>query len=351
MARETALLVFPGRGVYGPDELGYLARHHADKGALLDVVDAPRLANGRRSVRELDGLARHSLADHATGENASSLIFACALADAADINRERIDVVAVTGNSLGWYLALAGAGALNLADGARVVDATGALMDALGVGGQLVYPLVDDAWRPDPAKADAVAAALEAGRAAGRAAWSIRLGGMAVLAGDAAGLWAMEAALPAVGRFPMRLAKHHAFHTDLVAPVADAARKDLGDLTFAEPEAPLIDGRGRIHRRPGTDRNAMRAYTFGPQITQTYDFTAAIETGLKEFAPDRIILAGPGSSLAPPIAQIAIGLNWWGLASKDDFAQRQAEDPVVLAMGRADQRAQVVGAPAMAPVR
>jgi [acyl-carrier-protein] S-malonyltransferase len=40
------------------------------------------------------------------GDNASLLIYACALADFAAIDRDRFEVVAVTGNSMGWYLAL-----------------------------------------------------------------------------------------------------------------------------------------------------------------------------------------------------------------------------------------------------
>ena len=63
---------------------------------------------------------------------------------------------------------------------------------------------------------------------------------------------------------------------------------------------------------------------------------------VKEFAPDVIILPGPGDTLGGAIAQSLIGIGWRGLAGKADFMARQASDPILLSMGRADQRALVV---------
>ena len=48
MARKTALVVCPGRGTYNKDDLGYLARHHADKAGLIGAIDAARLELGKR---------------------------------------------------------------------------------------------------------------------------------------------------------------------------------------------------------------------------------------------------------------------------------------------------------------
>ena len=91
------------------------------------------------------------------GDNASLLIYACALADFAAIDRERFEVVAVTGNSMGWYLALACAGVVDLDAGARLVNNMGGLMHEKGQGGQLVWSMADADWRIDPAKAAIVA--------------------------------------------------------------------------------------------------------------------------------------------------------------------------------------------------
>jgi [acyl-carrier-protein] S-malonyltransferase len=51
---------------------------------------------------------------------------------------------------------------------------------------------------------------------------------------------------PIAGRFPMRLANHGAFHTCLQEPVSARAESILPMSLFAQPETPLIDGRGEI---------------------------------------------------------------------------------------------------------
>jgi len=347
MSRETAVVIAPGRGTYGKPELGYLKRWHADKADFVSGVDAHRHANGRVPVTVLDGAASYAAAKHASSENASALIYACALADYAAIDTDRFDVVAVTGNSLGWYLALAASGALDRAGAITLVDTMGALMEAEGVGGQLAYPLVDSEWRPSSQMAAHVAAALDTANATpdAHAYMSIRLGGMAVLAGDTAGLAALEAHLPpAQERFPFRLARHSAFHTPLLEHVSRAAFDALPAELFQRPSTPLIDGRGVIWQPAGADVDALRTYTLGRQITQTYDFSKAVEIAIKEFAPDRLIILGPGTTMGPPVAQELIKHRWKGLTSKADFIARQKSDPFVLAMGMDGQRQQVVGA-------
>ena len=42
------------------------------------------------------------------------------------------------------------------------------------------------------------------------------------------------------------------------------------------------------------------------------------------------------------IAQSLIGIGWQRIAGKADFAARQAADPILLSMGRAEQRSLVV---------
>lgn len=342
-ARETAVIVCPGRGDYGRDELGYLARHHRDKASFLATIDSFRRAHGRVSISELDAADRYSAATHAVGDNASALIYACAIADVLDIDRDRFDIVAVTGNSLGWYLALAAGGAVDDGGAIGVVDTMGALMAAEGEGGQLVYPLVDADWRRDPSREEAVAVALEAANATGgHAYWSIRLGGMAVLAGDTDGLAVLEDLLPAVDeRYPFRLARHAAFHTPLMEPIGLKARAMVRRDVVRPPTTPLIDGRGVVWRPLGCDLDALFDYTLNTQVVDTYDFTRALTVALTTFAPDRVIVTGPGVTLGPPIAQTLIALGWRGLRSREHFVELQAHDPFVLAMARPEQRARV----------
>lgn len=340
--KQSAVVIFPGRGTYGKEELGYLARHHADKAGFIAGVDQWREGQGRETVSALDNAKTYAASKHASSVNASALIYTCALADFASIDREKYDIAAVCGNSLGWYLTLAAAGAVNEANAIRLVDTMGALMEKDGVGGQLVYPFVDEEWRTSRAREKAIADALHAGRNAGNAYLSIRLGGMAVIAGDEAGMAAMEKSLPpAEDRYPFRLARHAAFHTPLLAHVSQAAFGAMGADMFEAPQTPMIDGRGAVWTKHGTDIAALHQYTLGHQIVETYDFSKSVEVAIKEFAPDKLILVGPGSTLGAPIAQELIRHGWLGLQSKADFSALQKKAPFLLAMGRPDQRNEV----------
>lgn len=343
--RKTAVVVCPGRGTYNKAELGYLGRHFPDA-ALLAAFDAQRAAAGQDTLTALDGAERFSLARHTRGDNASGLIYAATLGDFLAIDRERIEVVAVTGNSMGWYSALACAGAVSAEDGFTVANTMGTLMQEALIGGQLVYPFLGDDWGPDPARKAAllgVVAEIDA-RPDHTLALSIDLGGMLVLAGDEAGLKAFESAVePIDGRFPMRLGNHAAFHTHLQAPVAERGRAALAPDLFGQPTLPMIDGRGAVWWPRSTDVPTLRDYTLGAQVTETYDFTRAIAVAAREFAPDLFIVTGPGTTLGGAVAQSLILADWRSMGSKADFKARQDNQPLLISMGMAEQRALAAG--------
>jgi acyl transferase domain-containing protein len=339
MARKTALVVAPGRGTYNKDELGYLSRHHGDKASMIAAFDAERASLGLEALSELDGAERFSGARFSRGDNASALIFTCAYADFLSIDRDAFDVVAVTGNSMGWYIALACAGALDAAGGFRVVNTMGKLMQETLIGGQSIYPFVDESWREIPGKRAELLALVEETPGLHL---SIELGGMMVFAGEAAALEVAEQRLPPVdGRFPMRLSHHCAFHSPLQAPVSAKAKDGLSIELFHQPVLPLIDGRGHTWLPKATDIGSLRDYTLGQQVVETYDFTAALRAGLREFAPDTVIVLGPGRTLGGAVAQCLIAASWRGLSNKDDFTDLQAKDPFVLSMGMDEQRGRV----------
>jgi hypothetical protein len=80
----------------------------------------------------------------------------------------------------------------------------------------------------------------------------------------------------------------------------------------------------------------------GHQVTEPYDFTRAIRTAAREFAPDLFIVTGPGTTLGGAVAQSLIMSDWQGMGSKGDFQTRQAAAPLLVSMGMAEQRAMVV---------
>lgn len=338
---KTAVLICPGRGTYTKTELGSLTRTFPDA-SLLARFDAARQALGQETLTALDTAASYSVAKHSRGDNASALIYACTLGDRLSLSN--INLVAVTGNSMGWYSALACAGALTPDNGFAVVNTMGTLMQERLIGGQLVYPHMGEDWRPDPARKSALLALVAeiATRPDHALALSIDLGGLLVLAGNEAGLKAFEAAVPPVqGRFPMRLSNHAAFHTALQAPVAAEGRARLPETLFGQPQLPLIDGRGHVWWPGAATTAALRDYTLGHQVTESYDFTAALRTAAREFAPDYFIIPGPGTTLGGAVAQSLILAGWKGMGSKEDFQRLQGEDPFLISMALPEQRALV----------
>lgn len=339
--KQTALVIAPGRGTYAKGELGYLARHHGARSDIIARFDAVRAGRGQPTLTELDSAERFSNSLHLRGDVAAPLIYAASYLDFLAIDSARFDIVAVTGNSMGWYSALACGGVVSGDDGFAIADAMGMNSQAHGPGGQIVVTVVDEEWRDVPELRDAVLGLCHriSARADHFAALSIDLGGMLVLAGNDAGMKALAAELPETpGRAPLPLAGHGPFHTALMHESSARAKAQLAAAMFAGPAVPLIDGRGHIWRRFASAPTGLWDYTFGHQILAAYDFTKAVQVAVKEYAPDRIILLGPGETLGGAIAQALIAIRWRGLSSKSDFVARQASDPLLISMGRAGQR-------------
>ena len=341
-----ALVICPGRGTYNTQELGYFKRHHADKKSLIDAVDSYRIAQGQTPISTLDGAERYQLREYSRGDNASALIWSCAYADYLSINPDRYQVCALTGNSMGWYIALGCAGALNPANALRLINSMGTLMQQSLLGGQLIYPLVDENWQPIPGRRQQLQQLLAAINAQPGAELyrSIELGGMLVFGGNEAALEALEQALPPEQeRFPMRLFNHAAFHTPLQHPIAAQGRSQLPAELFQQPQLPLIDGRGSQWRPHATNPKALYDYTLGHQVTEPYDFSRALQVAVREYAPDKLVILGPGTSLGGAVAQALIDIRWQGWSSKQDFIRAQQDDPYILSMGMDEQRDLVVG--------
>ncbi len=343
MSRPTAVIICPGRGTYNKPELGTLMRHHAGD-PLIAQWDEMRRDADQETLTALDTADRFSAARHTTGDNASALIYACSFLDARAVH-ETHDVLAVTGNSLGWYIALAAGGGADAEDGMQIVNTMGGLMHAHGTGGQILYSFVDADWREiegEQARLYALIAHIDAQEGM-KLALSIHLGGMMVLAGNDAGLSAAEKALQTdPERKPLRLPNHAAFHTDMMEDVAAMGRAQLSQKLFSDPHTALIDGRGAVWHPRACDLAALRDYTLGHQITQSYDFTAAIQSAARNFAPERFVVTGPGTTLGSAVAQSLIAINWQGIDSKEAFTARQKSDPLVVSMGREDQRGLVI---------
>jgi len=341
--KQTAVVVAPGRGTYNKAELGYLKTHHPSS-TLLAKFDGYRLQNGQSTISELDGAEKFTTATHLRGDNASPLIYTCGLSDFGSIDRSRFDIVGVTGNSMGWYTALACAGALDPFGGFTVANTMGTLMHEHIIGGQLIYPLVDENWCEVPGHRAWLLGEISAinSKPGHFLGLSIDLGGMFVLAGSEAGLAAFELAIPAIqGRYPMRLPGHAGFHTHLQLPVSKLGFDAIPSNIFKQPALPLIDGRGAIWHPHSSNPDQLYDYTLGHQVTEFFDLSAAIRTAAQELMPDVIIVLGPGNTLGGATAQALIKCQWRAWTNKSDFQTSAKSSPRLLSMGTADGRRRV----------
>ena len=355
-ATKRALIVCPGRGSYNSTELGTL-RHlpfASEWQGLVAQADEQCAAAGLPTITELDSTSKFSRAKHLEATAASTLIYTLSVASMRAMSRaaRQWQPVAVVGNSLGWYTALALSGCVTFEQGLELVISTSTFQRKVGqVGGQLVYPTMDDNWQASEELSRAIDEGLASASAAGGyAALSIDLGGMAVLAGDDVGMSALKAALPPLARgstrFPLVLPGHSAFHTPLMEPMAQAAASKAPPFR-APPVMPLVDGTGEIWRgeeggggghigdaAAATMAARLREYTVGEQICGPYHFGRSLEKALDEYDPDAIVLLGPGASLGGAIGQIVARHGWRGIHSKEDFAAVQASSsPVLLTPG------------------
>jgi len=345
MTKEAAIVICPGRGTYNKLELGYLQKYHTDKPEFISGIDDYRKKKGQAPISELDCADSYKVSLHTRGDNASALIYACAVADYMSINKDRYDIVGITGNSMGWYLALACGNALQGCDGVHVVNSMGMTMQDEAPGGQIIYPIVDENWQIDTNLLENLEGAISKGKRdnGNQIYTSIRLGGMAILAANDKGVKRLLELLPPVQeKYPYQLQNHGAFHSPLMKIISDGAKKALGPDLLKKPHLPLIDGRGHIWKPHSTNLDELHDYTFGQQIHETYDYTKAIEVALKEFGPSKLIVLGPGNTLGAPTAQCVIQNNWYGIDGKKSFIDAQKEDPFILSMGINEQRKLVV---------
>ncbi len=343
--KERIAVICPGRGSYTKDTLGYLKPFMSSIGDFVRDIDHRRALLDEPTISELDNATTFQPGLHTKGEHASPLIYACSYADFQSIDRDRYDIVAVTGNSMGWYLALAFAGALDWKGAFEVINTMGSMMKTKIIGGQMIYPVVDGDWKPNPELQDLVVKCMAAARAAGgEVHLSIQLGGYVVIGGDSVGLAYMMKNLPKIENYPFQLVNHAAFHTPMLAETSSRAFEMLSQDLFQIPKLPMVDGRGKIWQPYSADIQELYQYTFEDQVVTPYDFTKAVTVTLKEFAPQKLVLLGPGNSLGGAIGQILIANRWRPnaaapeITTKAEFQAYQKQSPFLISMGVPEQR-------------
>ena len=337
MAKKRVVVVCPGRGSYTRETSDYLSGLKPDISNYIINFDKKREAENLKKISELDKNNFRSKI-HMAGENASPLIYACSIKDFMLIDKSKYDIVAICGNSMGWYIALALGGAIAFDKGYDVIQTMGTLTQNHGSGGQIIYPIINDEWQIDIDKKELVLKEIENTNSF----ISIYLGGYIVIGGNQNSLDRLLKKLPVNDKYPFQIPFHSAFHTSLLSSVVSIAQSSLNHNMFNRPSTPLVDGRGNIWSPWSTNKSELYNYTLDHQIIKPYNFSSSIEVALKEFCPDNIILLGPGNTLGGPVAQVLIDHNWNDLKTKSEFLQNQEENPFVLSMGIDEQREMII---------
>ncbi len=173
-------------------------------------------------------------------ENAQPALMAVSLAAVRVLEEKGVDlakrVAFVAGHSLGEYSALAAAGALSVADTAKLLKIRGrAMQQAVPVGAGAMAALLG----ADLAQAQELARAAAEGEVCEAA--NDNAPGQVVISGTKAAIDRAIALAPKYGaRRAVLLPVSAPFHCALMQPAADAMREALADVTIHAPAVPLV---------------------------------------------------------------------------------------------------------------
>jgi [acyl-carrier-protein] S-malonyltransferase len=231
--------VFPGQGSQAVGMGRALAEAFPAARQVLEEVDD---ALGQHLSRLM---AEGPEADLTLTENAQPALMAVSMAAFRVLTSEggfRLGekVAFVAGHSLGEYSALAAAGALSLADAARLLKRRGrAMQRAVPVGEGAMAALLG---LDRDAAEEIVAAALAAGpRNEVIGVANDNAPGQVVISGHKAGVERAVAVAAARGaRRSVMLPVSAPFHCALMRPAAEEMREALADTTIAMPEVPVV---------------------------------------------------------------------------------------------------------------
>ena len=199
----------------------------------------------------------------------------------------------VAGHSLGEYSALVAAGALAFEDALRLVRRRGELMEQHGPGGMLAIIGLDDE-----------AAQLIANETGVEVA-NYNSPGQVTLSGTEEALQVAQLAAATRGaRRVIRLPVSGAFHSSLMAPVAEALAPFIAETEFNTPLAPLVTN---VDATPITHPDDIRRELVD-QIAHSVQWVRVVETMLRAGVTQAIEI-GPGNVLAGLARRIDRALN------------------------------------------
>jgi len=190
-----------------------------------------------------------------------------------------IQPAALVGHSVGEYVAACIAGVLDLSDASRLVAIRGRLMHEMPRGAMLAVEIGEQAIGPW----------LETGL------WVSAVNGADVctIGGDAAAIGALEQRLRAAGRGATRLRTSHAFHTPLMAPMAERYAAEVGRVPRGTPQIPYASN---LTGTWATEAEIQEPHAWSRQICEPVQFARGLDTALAD-GPCVVLEVGPGQGL------------------------------------------------------
>ncbi len=295
--------VFPGQGSQAVGMATELAAAFPVARHLLEEVDDA--LNQRLSKLMAEGPE----SDLMLTENAQPALMAASLAVVRVIERDggvalASCAVLVAGHSLGEYSALCAAGALTVADTARLLKLRGqAMQRAVPVGEGAMAALLG--VEMDAAREIAAASAEdEVCQVANDNA-----PGQVVLSGHAAAVERAIALAKERGKRAIKLPVSAPFHSALMAPAAETMAEALEKTAIAPPALPVV---ANVTAAPVTDPTAIRRLLV-EQVTGLVRWRESV-LAMKEHDVDTLVELGAGKVLSglarridPEITGLAIG--------------------------------------------
>jgi [acyl-carrier-protein] S-malonyltransferase len=306
--------VFPGQGSQAVGMGKALAEQFPAAKAVFDEVDA---ALGEK----LSAVMWDGPADTLTlTENAQPALMAVSLAAMRVLESEAgvelaRDAAFVAGHSLGEYSALAAAGALSLADTARLLRIRGrAMQKAVPVGAGAMAALLG----LDFDQASAVAAEAAQGQVCQAA--NDNGAGQVVVSGDKAAVErAVEIAKTRGAKRAMLLPVSAPFHCALMQPAAEAMAQALAAVTVKAPAVPVV---ANVLAKPVT-KPADIVRCLVAQVTGTVRWRESIAfmagQGVMTFYE-----VGAGKVLSGLVKRIAEGATGTAIGTPDDVVAFKA---------------------------
>lgn len=304
-------LVFPGQGSQAVGMGRSLAEASATARAVFEEVDDAL-------DQHLSRLMFEGPEDALTlTENAQPALMAVSVAivrilerDAGFVLADRIAYIA--GHSLGEYSALCAAGALSLADTARLLRTRGLSMQAaVPVGEGAMAALLG----ADPETAVALAEAAAAGQVCTVA--NDNAPGQVVISGHAAAIDRAVALAKERGlKRSVRLQVSAPFHCPLMEPAAETMAEALGKVTLTAPAAPLI---ANVTAAPVSDPETIRTHLV-QAVTGRVRWRESV-LAMKDLGVTAVAEVGAGKVLASLIKRIDRELEARSVQGPDEIEQ------------------------------